>query len=194
MIDPTIQGVIYLLLGGLGSWLLWRFYGKKLIIDAILKHGEKMFWNSVKHVVDDPASDEGKAMGKLTGVAMAYGINGFMEMLSTKEGREQLKPVMDTMLEMVRQGIYGTWGHILEDLRKGGGEGIKLPDGMTIPPIAQGLMSKIMPGININDLAQLIPMIQQFTGAASSQGANSSLPRSSGSNPVRHSSFNMEVR
>jgi len=192
MIDPTVQGVIYLLLGGLGSYLLWRFYGKRLIIDAILKHGEKMFWNSVKHVVDDPASDEGKAMGRLTGVAMAYGINGFVEMISTKEGREQLKPVMDTMLEMVRQGIYGTWGHILEDLRKGGGAGTALPGGFTIPPVAQGLMNKMFPGLDISQLMQLMPMLQQFTGATNASQGASSLP--SGSHPVHHSSFNMEVR
>lgn len=151
----------------LGAILLWKFWALPKISHWITSEGSTKLKEWLASVVEDPEGESAKEIGKLTGVVMAYGLQGMQELFSTKEGRERLAPIMEVIQEHIQQSIFATWGHILGRL-KNAGESIPGMDASMIPPELLGLGEKIMPkgfrdaGIGLPQMLNLASFLTKF--------------------------------
>ena len=168
-----------LLVGGLGALigalLLWKYYALPKISRWIVEQGSGRIQAWLSAVIEHPDGEEGKQVGRMAGVAFSYILDGLEELVSTTEGHERLKPIMEVVQQHISQSIYASWGHILEKLREGG-EGLPSIPGVSLPPEILGMAGKMFPGIDMNQALGLLkwagPLLHPESGNGS--GAKSS--------------------
>jgi len=154
-------------LGALGAFfgavLLWKWWALPKISSWITKEGSSKLRAWLEKVILHPDGDEGQQIGKLTGVAFSYALQGLDELASTKEGRERIKPLMEMLQEHIQQSIFATWGHLLQKLKEGG-EGLPAMPGMSLPPEILGMANKMFPGVDIGQMMGLMKFVSKFGG------------------------------
>jgi len=171
-----LQALITMGLGALGALfgalILWKLYALPKISKWIIEQGSGRLKAWMAAVVEDPQGDEAQQIGRLTGVAFSYALQGLEELASTKEGRERIAPLMQMINEHIQQSIFATWGHILNRLKEAG-EGVG-GDGMGIPAELLGLGDKLIPkgikdaGIGLPQILKLADLLGKFKGNGSS--------------------------
>lgn len=181
VIDPTLQLLLAGLVAGFGSFVLWKFYGKRLLIE----YGAQQVWTKLEDMITHPDSPDAQRFGRAVGLAMAYAFKGLNEMIQTPEGREQLKPIYTSMFELVRQSIFGTYGSIMKDLKTKGESGSPIGN---LPPEILGMGQKLFPGIDLQQAMGLLSFVQRFSGGNKQQ----SLPVE-GSSHTPSGSFDLKV-
>lgn len=159
----------------LGAILLWKYWALPKISSWITNEGSSKLRGWLEKVISHPDGEEGTQIGKLTGVAFSYALQGLDELASTKEGRERIKPFMEMLQEHIQQSIFATWGHILNKLKEGG-EGMPGLPGMDLPPEILGMANKMFPGVDIGQLMGLMKFVGKFSGNGSGDGLSSSSP------------------
>ena len=184
-LDSLIDTLLTLALGALGALggalILWKLYALPKINRWIIEQGSAKIREWMHAVVEDPAGEQAQQVGKLTGVAFSYALQGFEELVSTKDGRERLAPFLDVIQTHITQSIFASWGHILNKLREEGGA---MNLGETgIPPEFLAFGDKLLPkkiteaGIGVKDILGMASWLSQFKGNGSGQ---SSLPMALG--------------
>lgn len=168
----------------LGALFLWKLYALPKISKWIIEQGSGRLKAWMAAVLDDPEGDEAQQVGKLTGVAFSYALQGLDELVSTKEGRERIAPFMEMVQQHIEQSIFATWGHILQKL-KDSGDGMPGMAGTGIPSEMLGLGDKLLPkalkdnGIGIPQIMKIAGMLGMFNGGNGS-GGQSLLPAGPG--------------
>lgn len=166
------QALITMGLGALGALLgailLWKYWALPKISSWITNEGSSKLRGWLAKILEHPDGPEAQEVGKLTGVAFAYALQGLEEMATTQEGRERLKPILAVIQEHISQSIFATWGHILEKLREKG-EGMPgLPGLQDLPPEILGIAGKMFPGVDMKQALGLLSFAQRFTGGPGS--------------------------
>lgn len=181
-IEWLLQALLTMGLGAFGALMgaivLWKFWALPKISSWITNEGSTKLRAWMEKVVEDPEGDEAQQIGRLTGVAFSYAIQGLEELASTKEGRERLGPLMEMVQEHIQQSIFATWGHILRKLQESGqgmgGEGFGVPDEL------MGIGEKLLPkgfkdaGIGLPQVLKIASFLGRFKGGNGS-GAQSPL-------------------
>jgi hypothetical protein len=164
------QTVLTMGLGALGALLgaivLWKYWALPKISSWITNEGSSKLKGWLKKVVEDPDGAEAQQIGRLTGVAFSYALQGLDELASTKEGRERIKPLMEMLQEHIQQSIFATWGHLLAKLKEGG-EGLPAMPGGSLPPEILGMAHKMFPGVDIGQMMGLMKFVSRFSGNGS---------------------------
>ena len=159
-----------------GAIVLWKFWALPKISNWITNEGSSKLRAWVEKVIDQPDGEEAQQIGRLTGVAFSYAIQGLEELAGTKEGRERLKPLLEVVQEHIQHSIFATWGHILNRLKEGGEDMPGLP-GLELPPEIMGMAGKMFPGVDMGQILGLMKFLGKFSGNGSG-GASSLLPSS----------------
>ena len=187
------ETIATMLLGGLGALIgaliLWKLYALPKINRWIIEQGSAKIREWMNAVVEDPEGIQAQQVGKLTGVAFAYGLQGLEQLVSTKEGRERLGPFLEIIQTHIEQSIFATWGHILNKLKeKGADMGM---DASGIPPELLGIGETLIPkkfkeaGIGVPQIMNIAGWLSQFKGNGSGASGGVSPARGSGSYNVR---------
>jgi len=177
-LDWLIQALLTMGLGALGALfgalILWKLYALPKISRWIIEQGSGRLKAWMAAVVDDPQGDEAQQIGKLTGVAFSYALQGLEELAMTEEGRSRIKPLMEMLQEHIQQSIFATWGHILNKLRESG-EGMPGIEGLD--PALLGLGEKLIPkklrdsGVGVPELLKLAGLLSHFKSPGNGSNA-----------------------
>jgi len=189
-LDWLVQALLTMGLGALGALMgaliLWKLYALPKISRWIIEQGSGRIKAWMAAVIKDPEGEEAQQIGRITGVAFSYALQGLEELASTKEGRERLAPLMEMVQAHIQQSIFATWGHILNKLKETG-EGVPGMDAFSIPPEILGMGEKMLPkglkdaGIGVSQLVKLAGFLSRYGGngssASPSSGAGSDIYR-----------------
>ena len=176
------QAVVTMAFGALGALMgavvLWKFWALPKISGWITNEGSTKLRAWLKHVIEDPAGEDAAQIGKLTGVAMSYALQGIEELATTEEGQKRLAPLLEIVQGHIEKSIFATWGHILRKLQESGSEIAGGAGGeLGLPPEALGMASKLIPksmrdaGISVPQIIQLAQMLSRLGGGGGNGGA-----------------------
>lgn len=176
-----------MILGGIGAllaaFLLWKGYALPKINKWILEEGSTKMRAWITNVIEHPDGEDGQQIGRLSGVAFAYIMQGIMNDLSTKEGRERWTPIFEAAQTHIQQSIFATFGHLLQKYSDSGDQS-GLPQALDLPPFVAGIASKLMPGVDPKQLLQMLSWLSRLQGG-STGGLTSLLPSGSPSGDRR---------
>lgn len=177
-LQGLVQGAITLVLAAIGSFILWRFYGKRIVAKAVTKHGSDALWDALEDMSKDPQHPNHQRLARFVGTQFAWLMESISIDMESEEGRQKFAPVLSFMWEFIQASIYGAIGNFI---KKAQTEGAEIGDlaNLAVPDTVKGLANKFMPkrfkdmDLDIGDLITAAQWASQFLGKGSGNGGAS---------------------
>ena len=174
--EAVLQGLITLGLAALGSLMLWRIYGKRIVAKAVTKHGSDALWDALEDMSKDPQHPSHRRIATFMGTQFAWLLDSIAVDLQSEEGREKYAPIFDFLWKFISASIYGSIGSFI---KKAQTEGAAIGDmaQLEMPPVVTGLAQKFMPkrfkdaDLDVGDLISAARWASQFLGSKGNGGS-----------------------
>ena len=169
VVAGILQGLITLGLAALGSLILWRFYGKRIVAKAVTRHGSDALWNALEEMAENPHHPHHKRLAEFVGTQFAWLMDSVATDMETEEGRSKYAPMFKFGWEFIQASIYGALGNFIKKAQDEGAGIGNLAD-MAIPDSVKGLANHFMPkrrrdaGLDVGDLVEGFSFISRFLG------------------------------
>ena len=167
-----LQGIITLGLAAMGSLILWRFYGKRIVAKAVTRHGSDALWDALEDMSKDPRHPNHQRLARFMGTQFAWLMESVAIDMETEEGRQKYAPIFKIGWDFIQASIYGAIGNFIKKAQEDGMEmgSIGSMADMAIPDSVKGLANHLMPkrmreaGLELPDLIEAGQFISRFLG------------------------------
>ena len=169
VLQGLLQGIITLGLAALGSLILWRFYGKRIVAKAVAKHGSDALWAALEEMAEDPHHPNNKRLAQFGGVQFAWLLESIAIDMESEDGRQKYGPIFKVAWDFIQASIYGAIGNFIKKAQTEGAEMGNLAN-LAIPDSVKGLANHLMPkrmrdaGIELPDLIEVGQFVSRFMG------------------------------
>lgn len=179
VLQGVLQGMITLGLAALGSLLLWRFYGRRIVAKAVTQHGSDALWDALEDMSKDPKHPNHERLAKFMGTQFAWLMESVAIDMESEQGRQKYAPIFKIGWDFIQASIYGAIGNFLKKAKDEGSGLGNLAD-LAIPDTVKGLANHFMPkrmrdaNLDVSDLIEAGQFASRFLGCGNGGSASPS--------------------